>query len=345
MRARRALFTLALAALLGAACAPAPSVSAPSATIGQATASPTPQPVKLSVAFSNITGDNLPLWFAAETGVAKANGLDLDVQSVDGGSRTMAGLLANSYQMAQLGGSEVMSAVAGGEDLVVVGTLAPVYPYLFMARAEIKTAADLKGKKVGISSPGGSADIATRIALRALGLDPDKDVIILPLGSHAQRSAALFAGAIHAAVDDPPNTVELEANGLHSLYDLAARKLPAAQTTLVAKRSFVGANKDTVQRYVDTLVQSIATMKKDRAGTINVLKKFFKSSDEKAMGVAYDFFVNEVYQPYPYATAEQFAEALKELSKTNAKLVGFDVTKILDPSFVRSAEDRKVGAR
>ncbi len=343
MRTPRAFAALAAFALLVSACAPAPTTSAPFATGARPSA--TIAPLKLSVAYSNLTGDNLPLWYAADSGIAKANGLDLEVVSIDGGSRTMVGLLANSYQMGQLGGSEVMSAVSQGEDLVVVLTLAPVYPYLFMARAEIKTPADLKGKKVGISSPGGSADIATRITLKALGLDPEKDVIIVPLGSHAQRTAALIAGSIHAAMDDPPNTVELDASGMRSLYDLASKRLPAAQTTLVARRSFVAANKEAVQRYTDTIVQAIATMKRDREGTITTLKKFFKSPDDKAMGVAYDFYVNEVYQAYPYARPEQFAEALKELQKTNQKLAGFDVTKILDSSFVRSAEDRKVGGR
>ncbi len=336
MSALRLLAAFAAITLLAAACAPAPA-AAPSPS---PRATPTAPPAKLGVAYSNITADNLPLWFAFESGIAKANGLDLDLQSIDGGSRTMAGLLANSYQLGQLGGSEVLSAVSGGEDLVVVATLAPVYPYLFMARAEIKTPADLKGKKVGISSVGGSADIATRLTLRALGLDPDKDVSIVSLGSHAQRTAALLAGSIHAAVDDPPNTVELEENGLHLLYDLAAKKLPAAQTTAVAKRAWVEANRPLVQRYVDTIVQSIGQMRKDRSATIATLKKYFKSNNDKAMGVAYDFFVNEVYQSLPYPAVEQFGESLRELSKTNAKLKDFDVTKILDPSFIKSAADR-----
>lgn len=330
-RALRA--TVAVLALVAGACAPAPS----------APASPSAAPLKLSVAYSNITGDNLPLWFAYESGIAKAKGLDLDIISIDGGSRTMAGLLANSYQLGQLGGGEVLSAVAGGEDLVVIATLAPVYPYLFMARPEIKTAADLKGKKVGISSVGGSADIATRITLRALGLDPEKDVDIIPLGSHAQRTAALFAGSIHAAVDDPPNTVELEEAGFRSLYDLAGKKLPAAQTTVVAKRSVLQAQPVAVQRYIDAIVQSTARMKKDKDATVAVLKKYFKSTNDKAMGVGYDFYTTEVHQVYPYATVEQFRDALTELAKKNDKLKGFDVSKILDPSFVKSAEDRKVG--
>jgi NitT/TauT family transport system substrate-binding protein len=299
--------------------------------------------VKLSVAYSNITLDNLSLWYAFEKGIAKQNGLDLDIVSVNGGAQTMAGLIANTYPIAQLGGSEVCSAAAGGADLVIVGTNTQVFPYVLEARPEIKTAADLRGKKVGISNAGGSADIATRVALRALGLDPDKDVTIVALGSHSQRTAALQAGSIQAAVDDPPNTVDDEALGMHPIYDLAAKKIPSAQTTIAAQRQWVAANKATVQHYVDTIVQSMSALRKDKDATIAVLKKYYKSNDDRAMGIAYDFYVNEVLAPLPYPQVEQFASALSELSKTNRALVGFDAAKIIDPSFVKSAEDRNVG--
>ena len=333
---RRALGPIAAALLvLVAACAPAPSASSPSVT-------PTTAPVKLSVAFSNITLDNLSLWYAFEKAVGKNSGLDLEIVSINGGSQTMAGLIAGMYPLAQLGGSEVMSAAAGGEDLVIVGTNTAVFPYVLEARAEIKTPEDLRGKKVGISNAGGSSDIATRVALRAMGLDPDKDVVIVALGSHAQRTAALQAGAIAAAVDDPPNTVDDERLGMHPIYDLAAKKLPTAQTSIAGKRSWIEANRTTTQRYIDTIVKSMAALRKDKDGTIAVLKKYYKSSDDAAMAVAYDFYVNEVLAQLPYPSAEQFMSAQAELSKTNRKLVGFDVAKIVDPSFVKSAEDRKL---
>jgi NitT/TauT family transport system substrate-binding protein len=319
-----------------------PSANSPSPSGGSNSASPSLAPVKLSVAYSNITLDNLSLWYAFEKGIAKANGLDLDIVSVNGGSQTMAGLLAGTYPIAQLGGSEVMSAAAGGEDLVIFGTNTPVFPYVLEARAEIKTPADLKGKKVGISNAGGSSDIATRVALRAMGLDPDKDVVIVALGSHAQRTAALQAGTIGAGVDHPPNTVDDEKLGMHPIYDLAAKKLPTAQTTITTKRSWLTANKATAQRYVDTIVKSMSAVRKDKDGTVAILKKYYKSNDDAAMVVAYDFYVNEVLAPLPYPSVDQFASAQAELSKTNRNLVGFDVSKIIDTSFVKSAEDRKL---
>src|SRR5206468_3251632 len=82
----------------------------------------------------------------------------------------------------------------------VVAQLAGVYPFVLEVAAKITSIADLKGKKIGVSSVGSSSDIATRAALKKLGLDPDKDVTIVPVGSAAQRTAAMLSGAIDAGV-------------------------------------------------------------------------------------------------------------------------------------------------
>jgi len=264
----------------------------------------------------------------------------VELVAVDGGSRTMATLISGDVKIAQLGGSECMSAQVGGADLVITAVLAPVYPYHFMAAAGIKTPADLKGKKIGISSPGGSADIATRKVLAAFNLDPDKDVTLVSLGSHEQRTAALLAGSIQAAVDDPPNLAKLRDAGYHSLYDLAGQKLAAANTTIVAQKAWVAANKAAMQRYVDSIVTSVARMKKDRAGTIDVMKKYFGATADRGYDEAYDFYLNEVTPALPFPKPELFADAQATLSRTNPKVKDLDVKTMLDASFVQSAADR-----
>ena len=337
----RAFVTIVAASLVilscGGGAAPAPASSAPSAA---ASATPKPTPLAVRVAYSNLTNDNLSQWYAKEKGIFAENTLDVELVAVDGGSRTMATLISGDVKIAQLGGSECMSAQVGGADLVITAVLAPVYPYHFMAAATIKTPADLKGKKIGISSPGGSADIATRKVLAAFNLDPDKDVTLVSLGSHEQRTAALLAGSIQAAVDDPPNLAKLRDAGYHSLYDLAGQKLAAANTTIVAQKAWVAANKAAMQRYVDSIVTSVARMKKDRAGTIDVMKKYFGATADRGYDEAFDFYLNEVTPALPFPKPELFADAQATLSRTNPKVKDLDVKTMLDASFVQSAADR-----
>lgn len=338
---RRPLIFAAALALLVAACGGATGTpsAAPSAA-ASAAATPTPVPVSLKIAYSNITGDDLALWVAKDAGIFARNAIDAELVAVNGGAQTMAALLANQVQIALVGGSEVLSAKAGEADLTVVAVLTPVYPYFFMASKDINTIADLRGKKIGIASIGGSSDIATRKVLRQSGLDPDKDVQIISLASKEQRTAALAAGSVSAAMDDPPDTVKLEQLGYHSIFDLALQKLPAANTSVAAPTAWIAANRPVMQRVVDSLVQAIAYSKKNKDAAIAIMKKYFGPAYDTGYDVAYDFFTKEVTPALPFPKVEQFGDAKEELGKKNEKVKALDVSKILDESFVRSAGDR-----
>jgi len=318
-----------------------------STTPTQAAASPTTTPrpccTKVVSAYSNISADDWIPWYAFEKGIFKDNGLDVDLQSINGGAQTSAALIAGGIQIGQFGGSEALSANAGGADVVIVANLAPVYPYKLYVQKGITSIQGLKGKKVGVSNAGGSSDIATRAALKAAGLDPDKDVNIIAVGSHANRTAALLAGTIDAGVDDPPEDLELVKAGLTPLIDLASQKLPAANTGVIMQRAYLAANKATVQAYVDSLVIARLKMKSDKAGAVVVLGKYFKLDNQDALNNAYDFFMNEVTVPYLYPEVAQFKDAVEILGKTNDKIKTVDIAKMLDRSFMQSAQDRKLG--
>jgi ABC-type nitrate/sulfonate/bicarbonate transport system substrate-binding protein len=304
---------------------------------------PTGPPAELKMGYSNITGDELALWVALDTAIFTRQNLKVDAQLIAGGVNTMAALLSGQVQIAQGGGSEALSAVAGGADLVVVAVLSGVYPYLFEVIPEIKSPADLVGKKLGVANIGGSADIATRVVLRRVGIDPEKDVAIVATGSAQNRTAALISGAIQGGMTAPPEHLAVEAIGLHPLFDLASLKLPAANTAVVLQRSFVSANRPVVQRYVDSLIEATVQLKRDKPGTVAVLKNYFKSDDEKAMDVTYEFYAKEVLTELPFPKPEQFKDSVEQLTVTNPRVREVDLGKLLDTSFVQNAADRGLG--
>ncbi|MBI3522108.1 MAG: ABC transporter substrate-binding protein [Chloroflexi bacterium] len=335
---------MSLSAIVAGACggtaAPVAASASPTAarSAGAATATPQPTMQKIVVAFSEIYEGALPMWYAQEKGIFQKNFVDPDLRFI-ASSTGVAALLAGEVQLFHGGGSEVVSAVAGGADLLMVGNLVPIYPYVFMVSANVKTLADLKGKKVGVSSPGSTSDIATRVGLAKLGIDPDKDVTIVAVGSSQNRTAALLSGAIQGGLDQPPGSIVLESKGLHSLFDMASQKLPVVNNGITLQRSYVGANRPIVQRYMDSLVQSIAALRKDKPGALEVLQKQLGEKDQKVLGATYDYAMG-LFPSQPYAKIEAFADSIRVLSATNPKIAGFDAMKILDDSFVKSAVDR-----
>ncbi len=293
---------------------------------------------KVVVSWGTVAISNVPLWVAYKAGLFKKHGLDVDLQYV-ASTLQIPSLLSGSVQIGQIGGTNVVSADVGGADLIILATLSPVFPYLFMVSSDIKTPAQLKGKAVGVSKFGDASDVGARIAMQHAGLDP-KDVTFIQVGSSTNRATALINGAIAGGVIIPPMNVELEAHGLHTLVDLARLRIPAADITITARRSWISAHRDVMQAYIDAIVEGIGKVKTDKAFAVATIKEYFKSDDDKAMAAGYDFFIREILTAMPYPRAAQFASSLDELAKSNDKVKGFDVSKILDDSFLRSAAAR-----
>jgi NitT/TauT family transport system substrate-binding protein len=321
------LGTLTLVAACGGAA------SAPAASPGQPTA--------LQVSYSEVIPDEWAPWAAADGGIFARHNLDVTLVSI-ASANGVAALLSGQVQIAQLGGSEVLSAAANGGDLKIVANLVPVFPYVFMTPGSIASVADLRGKKVGVSKIGGSADIATRVALSRNGLDPTS-VTIVETGSAANRVAALRTGAIQGGVSQPPESTTLEQQGFHSVYDMARQKLPAANTVVATTGAYLKAHKQVVQDYIDALVESIARLKKDRAFAEQVLTHWEKITDKALLDDTYAFYTNEVFLTYPAPKPEQYQPAIDTLKARDAKVAAYDISKLLDPSYVRNAQSRKVG--
>ena len=76
---------------------------------------------------------------------------------------------------------------------------------------------------------------------------------------------------------------------------------------------------------------------------MDVLGKYFKLTDATALAGAYDFFMNEVTVPYLFPDVSQFKDAVDILGKTNDKIKTVEISKMLDRTFIQSAQDRKLG--
>lgn len=333
------LVLLGMVTACGSSTATAPA--APAAATGVAAAKSTP--VTMRAALPTQSGDFIWVYVGKDAGIFADNGIDLDVQYI-ASTQALTALIAGQVDVSLGAGSDVLSAAAGGADLVVVAVPSPTYPFIFEAAPGINTPNDLKGKKVGVSSIGSSSDIATRVALRKLGLDPIKDLTIVAVGSAEQRTAAALAGGIQGAVSLVPDNLLLEENGWKPLFNLAELKLPAVQNVVAFKRSFLASRRDVAQRFVDAMVLSIMREQNDRAFSLDMLKKWSKIEDPKKAAAAYEFYL-KVHIPLPYAKVEYFADSKTLLGATNEKVKAFDVATILDDSLLKSAADRGLDRR
>jgi NitT/TauT family transport system substrate-binding protein len=307
-----------------------------------ASATATPQPIKVKAAYGNVTPANLAPFYAKEKGIFLQNGLDVDLSLIDGGGRSMAALIGGSVEIAQLGGTETMSAYVGGGDVVAVALFVPVSPWVLMAPESYTGPNDLKGKTIGVASKGGSSEVAAIQQIERLGLNKS-DVTILATGSVANLTSAMLAKQVYAGPGHPPDTAALFKAGYKVIMDLAAQNVPAVENCTIVTKKYASEHKDVMQKYVDSLIQAIVAMKKDKPGTLPVMQKLLGVTDQDALSQTYDYYVTQIFPVYPTVAPKEWLYSRDELVKSNAAVKDLDVTKVIDNTFVKSAQDRKVG--
>ena len=129
---------------------------------------------KMRIAIPSIVIDFAPLWIARDKGFFRDERIDAEITYIQGNVRGVQSLLAGEVQVGIAGSAGPISARAAGEDAVIVAVPMNRLDYTFVGRQPVKSPSDLNGKKVGIGSFGGSDEVATRIALEHLGVDPNE---------------------------------------------------------------------------------------------------------------------------------------------------------------------------
>jgi NitT/TauT family transport system substrate-binding protein len=295
---------------------------------------PSSAPVSIVASYGGADVVYAPVWVAERAGIFRKHGLNVDMQ-YQASSVQIPSVISGDVKLALVGCTAVAAANASGADLVVLANLAPIQPYLLMVPASIKKPSDLTGKVIGISKFGDTTDAVSRLALQKLGIKPDS-VTFVQVGSAANRVAALLGGTIQAGVMQPPLSFDLQKQGYHTLFDVSRLRIPAA-LTLTGQRKWVEANRDTVQRYVDALLEAIAREKRDKPFAIGVLKDYMKVDNEQALSDAYDYYTQAVLPTVPHMLSNQCDFALEALAVSNEKLRHYDFAAVIDDRFVTTA--------
>src|SRR6185503_14381898 len=188
-----------------------------------------------------------PLLYGIQRGFYRDEGIDLLYVSIraDLGIKT---LITGDVDYLYSVGTIIRGAALGLPVKTLSFDFAKVMHFL-MARPEITSAALLKGKRVGVSSFGATGDLAARVALQSIGLDPARDVSIVTLGSDTLRYAALQAGTVHATHMPLPFNIQMKKDGYRELF-YAGKVLQRPLTGLATTTDKIKKNPRQVQRMV-----------------------------------------------------------------------------------------------
>jgi ABC-type nitrate/sulfonate/bicarbonate transport system substrate-binding protein len=171
----------------------------------------------------------------------------------------MQSMIAGDIQFGLLGASHVVNAVTAGADMTMLLGMEDKLNYFLNVRPGIKSAEDLKGKKVGIGTPSGSLAMATYVGLEHIGLVPRRDrITLLNTGSTPERMSSLFAGAIDGAFFNPEVEQVVLQQGFPILFDLGKANVPYQASGLVTSRKYMRSNPLIVENLAKAVVEGAA---------------------------------------------------------------------------------------
>src|SRR5689334_20343234 len=177
-------------------------------------------PQKVRIAYSAISASQLVGWVAYDAGFFKKNGLDVEFVYIEGGPRAVQSIASGEVQFGVVAGAPVLQSNLRGSSVVLVTGFLNTLDYQFVVDKQITRPDQLKGKSVAVSQAGSSSDFAMRYALEKYGLQPERDVRIIEIGSQPGRFAALQSGKIQGVMVAVPLTLTAKKMGFNILADL-----------------------------------------------------------------------------------------------------------------------------
>lgn len=325
----------ALLALSLAACGSAAAPSANQPTPAQA-ARPALVKDKVAAAYTAVTTEQLPAMVAKEEGFFDENGLDVELISIGGGSNPTAALMSGQIQVFT-GGPEAILASLGGADLVYVAAPSTTIQFWLDTVPTITSPEQLKGKQVAVTVLGSSSHTAAKMAIRSLGLDPDKDIIFTPVNNPPTILAALQNGAVPAASIGSPNRAAALKAGMKEWVDVAKLNVPFPNGWDIMTRAYVDGHQDITQRYVKSIAQGIAFEIQHPAETQQIMGKYSQNDDAALLKQAYDLVVPYLRKD-PLPEADGVRNALQEQVGANPKAATADPATFVDTRWVQNLE-------
>lgn len=236
------------------------------------------------IGFSSISGAYAPLWIAADAGLFKKHGLDVELVYTRAGPVSLAALLSGEIKVVGIGSDAVVAAdLAGNRELAIIAAVTNSIVTSMMAHSSIRSPVELKGKTVAISRFGGLIDFSARYILRQHGLEPGRDVTLIQAGGVPEVIALMQRGTAQAGVMSPPTTLRAQQLGYHELVNLADLNFPYASIVIATRRTLLREQPEMVKSFLKAYVEAIALYRKNKPLAFKVLKNYTKTDDEKIL--------------------------------------------------------------
>ena len=257
---------------------------------------------------------HLPVWVAKDAGLFAKNGLNIEPVQIRGGQLSTMTIMSGQAVLSGVGAGSVVAARVEGGDILLLACPADLEPVYLIARPEIKSGADLKGKAAGVTRLNSSIHFYLRAATRMVGIDADKDMTLLQLGGSAEISAALEGGRIAAAALTIKDVLPFQQRGWPVLADLSKSDVVYPSSCVTSTRAFVKSDPKTVNAFLNAYVLALQMIRKDQKVAERALVKWLKEKESPNMSKSLEAFIR-LFKPVPNVPDKGVENILRDLAR------------------------------
>ena len=226
-----------------------------------------------NVGFSAFSAAFMPAFVADQAGYFAQEGIATRLVFMQSGVQLMQSIIAGDTQIGMGSAPELVTAVNAGAKVHGFWGISNLMPYALISRPDIKTIAELKGKKIAVSARGSLSEFLASYVLKNKGIDPSKDVFYVALGGVPTRFAALLSGSADASLISAAQFDRGRKAGLNFLFMLADLIPEWPQDLIYLKDDFVAGRDPEFRAFMRAYRRGVATSKKDPEFTITTMQK------------------------------------------------------------------------
>ena len=291
-------------------------------------------------------GSSSYFWVAYRSGSFEKHGLKIEPIYITGGVMGVQAALSGDLLLQLQAASTVVGAWAqGAKEFQFIGAVGNRLDYVLAAHPSIKRPEDLKGKRVGVSQLGSSTDFIARLAVRRLGLNPEKEIQLISTGGQGNRWTALVAGQIQATVLQSPFTLKARKVGYPVFIDFSKEDFEYTIAGPVTMRSFIRAERETVMNFMRGLADGMDFYRdeKNKDRVIKYLGEYYRSNVVEELEETRRVY-SQVTPGLPIVTAKAMENVIA--NDKNLSTMKLNVNELLDLSFLEQlAQERKAKRR
>jgi NitT/TauT family transport system substrate-binding protein len=292
---------------------------------------------RVRVGWAAMTASHTPLWVAQEKGFIAKQALSVEPIFFGAGPPAMQALVAGDLDVVVTSAPNVVNPRLGGADIVMVLSIIPTFIDHIISAPSITSPEQLKGKIGSVNRFGTISDMGMRLSLKKLGIDPEKDVKIVPAGGNPERLAAISKGISQFTIMNEPFIKEAERLGFRDLVNMATLKIPLHGNGVVTRETIIKTRRPMLAKFCRAITEAIYFIKADKESTKVIIGKYTKLTDPEGLERTYRNYTS-VLLDVPYADPAGIKTLLDDMAAKNSKAAAADPKAFVDASFVQEME-------